>query len=74
MTEDEARTKLCCGPPMLFAIMGALKDQRAADTTLCQASACMAWRWAYGAPDEDGTVEVLDRSGIYGHCGLAGHP
>ncbi len=34
MTEEEAKTKVCCGP--LHADHGAL--------VLCQGSACMAWR------------------------------
>lgn len=69
MTEDEARTKVCCGPP---AISAAIVSTGAAMSgvpieakgPLCVGSACMAWRWSNPAASAD------DRR--HGFCGLAG--
>jgi len=39
MTEDEAKTKICCGPPQVAAQM------MRARPAYCAGSACVAWRW-----------------------------
>lgn len=62
MTEEEAKTKICCGPPQAAAqLMGELRKGIAAK---CAGSFCMAWRWDY---DEYGDASE-------GFCGLAGRP
>lgn len=62
MTEEEAKTKRCCG--------GRDCGAPAADGALmCIASACMAWRWQWRQGKESGAVF---QSTISGWCGLAG--
>lgn len=51
MTEDEAKTKVCCGPPFVGAtiILTAPNNSAPQDAKVfgkCIASACMAWRTA----------------------------
>ncbi len=47
MTEDEAKTKLCCGPILGSATALAIAQGSGAGATAkCAASACMAWRWS----------------------------
>ena len=41
MTEDEAKTKFCCGP----SVAGVYRDEFNPYTRCCAGSACMAWRW-----------------------------
>ena len=62
MTEAEAKTKACCGPPQIAAQMmgGVVAANRPAK---CAGGICMAWRWVN--PDS----EAPD-----GYCGLAGRP
>ena len=89
MTEDEAKTKWCCGAP---AIVSQAMDQAAGNTTgreplKCIGSACMAWRWAMEpnpAYVEQGNVwpdtrqpqeKLMMLPGRErGFCGLAGRP
>ncbi len=72
MTENEAKTKWCCGPKII-------SDQMLADRLipakvpnppesngLCCGSKCMAWRWAAFAEGEE------HAGNIHGYCGLAG--
>ena len=87
MTEDEAKTKWCCGPPA-SATATYWHGQAPVETPMrCAGSACMAWRIlnverAYyketGLPVPIGeryvpnTVNLVDED--YGYCGLAGQP
>ncbi len=75
MIEDEAKTKWCpftrfheCGgrayhnkPGRTNELDGTSAD---ADSSLCIASKCMAWRWNSPCPGESPYAK--------GHCGLAG--
>ena len=61
MTEDEAKTKLCCGPLQVATQMVQHLNNIPAK---CIGSACMAWRRDY---EEDSL-------GKDGYCGLAGRP
>ncbi len=62
MTEDEAKTKTCCGPKVLTAsLLLGKTDQSLKPAMLCLGSACMGWRWVV-------TLEGPD----HGYCGLAG--
>ncbi len=66
MTEEEAKTKACCGPPQIAA---QLMDEAVTTTrpAKCAGSACMAWRKDYEA--------AYDQYGnLPGFCGLAGRP
>lgn len=85
MTEDEAKTRLCCGPRNRG-------PSRTEDEPLCIGSACMAWRAVHThytvghqsptRPDGDGWMRDLtfpDRwirqnTNTTGYCGLAGRP
>lgn len=78
MTEDEAKTKWCCGGPMQFLAASTLHTGEAVlpDEGKCVASACMAWRWE---GRDDGNAIATGRGHIPkheadGHCGLAGKP
>lgn len=53
MTEDEAKTKSCCGPRNNGSHGGD-------DDLLCVGSACMAWRWI--AQDFHRPTELWSRS------------
>jgi hypothetical protein len=67
MTENEAKTKYCCGPLLLAETWineEAIKAEHEMKTGRCLASACMAWRRDY---EEDSL-------GKDGYCGLAGRP
>lgn len=61
MTEDEAKTKACCG-----------SGHRPMENGECIASSCMAWRWDTSRPNmppAEGKAAYL-----HGFCGLAGAP
>ena len=66
MTEDEAKTKMCCGPPGQNAMAAGLHVNAEVVETFCTASACMAWRWEHKTP--------VAASRKFGFCGLAGRP
>lgn len=87
MTEDEAKTKFCCGPPFVAAVTiltsegGYVADESAVGK--CIGSACMAWRGtesnefkarAGAAFQRHGTRLSPTSSDIEGFCGLAGAP
>ena len=74
MTEDEAKTKVCCGPPHIGAVAKG-------DTQIrCIASACMAWRWSFSpraaksAAEEAPMAHSRSPFVAKGYCGLAGSP
>ncbi len=85
MTEDEAKTKDCCGPPADAWARIALHHIEAGwaeflrDRPKCTASACMAWRVNERDPtyraqadrEYERTGKRLDPPGF---CGLAGAP
>lgn len=64
LTEQEAKTKMCCETGASGAVFGHLSERR------CVASACMAWRW-YGRQIDDSTFVT---NGEHGYCGKAGKP
>jgi hypothetical protein len=72
MTEDEAKTKICCGPPQVAAQM------MRARPAYCAGSACMAWRWnvekGYQQMAADWTPADTTKTAPHGFCGLAGRP
>jgi len=59
MTEDEAKTKRCCG----------VGGDTYNGVQWCIGSACMAWRWQMTV-NKDGSIEDEKE----GFCGLAGEP
>lgn len=90
MTEEEARTKMCCGPATTGQLT--LLDERQPLQRLCVAASCMAWRWTddierrwtADAPEGEGWQHVEAIGGVahwarthktpHGYCGLAGPP
>lgn len=73
MTEDEARTKKCCGP-LILAAVGVLAKENIIPTSQmlnCIGAGCMAWRWAHTSR-EDGRRNEYTNSTTNGFCGLAG--
>ncbi len=80
MTEDEAKTKWCCGTPMLLlALAEQAGDEVFPGDGKCVASACMAWRTRLEKVEDGDAVP----GGVYtkapmvrtgGYCGLAGTP
>lgn len=78
MTEDEAKTKVCCGPlhQPEYAKIGEIAESKPSIRN-CIGSACMAWRWEdvrWVRPENNaGTreYELVPRSNL-GFCGLAG--
>ena len=72
MTEDEAKTKVCCGPPGTNAMMHGIEVGADEVNTSCIAFGCMAWRWTIKpGPDHDAGIAAHPPSGF---CGLAGRP
>ena len=83
MTEDEAKTKICCGPPQVAAQM------MRARPAYCAGSACMAWRWDKpirkmrnmetgvervvlgGEPYIPNVEQTFEEQNSNGYCGLA---
>ena len=88
MTEEEAKTKMCCGAQVIaMAAVAAAGRQAGAGLTLdagrCIASACMAWRTRQRPvlrtepwPDKGAVAVPAGRYGAdmitEGYCGLAG--
>ena len=64
MTEDEAKTKACCG-----------SGYRPMENGSCIGSSCMAWRWSEPALAGQYAEAQADAfRGRMGFCGLAGAP
>lgn len=69
MTEDEAKTKACCGPWLAVDEGGN-----------CIASACMAWRWTFSPRQAEHAAKDAPMAHskspfvARGYCGLAGSP
>ena len=59
MTEEEAKTKLCC------------EQLNNRDHPLCLGSACMAWRWNEFKIKVQ-TDSVIEAEDMTGYCGKAG--
>jgi hypothetical protein len=61
VTEQEAKTKMCCGPWVNIYT----EEDGGTQREKCAASRCMAWRWedAYSEPAE-----------CLGYCGLGVTP
>jgi len=70
MTEEEAKTRSCCGPLHFDGVFEG-----------CVGSNCMAWRWTTdslylafeGIPPEP-VFRKHDKESLRGYCGLAGKP
>lgn len=62
MTEDEARTKICCGPQVIAMMIGIAAPNLAAEMTpeagRCIAAGCMAWRHS---PDLEERGPIVER-------------
>lgn len=67
MTEDEAKTKMCCGPPSVAASNYYRAGADCDAPMHCIGSACMAWRWTLNR--DPSTQEIVK---THGYCGLAG--
>lgn len=57
MTEDEAKTKACCGPAMVaaFVALHLPSADVAGSVGACAGSQCMAWRWQ---PDHNAETKI----------------
>lgn len=64
MTEEEAKTKACCGPEGCGT---PVNDGTGRLVRMCIASACMGWRW-----DIPNQGEPINKAP--GYCGLASRP
>lgn len=80
MTEEEAKTKACCGPPETGRSNPSAIGREAA-ARLCTGSLCMAWRGIGDQRFKDhatGKLSARDLTGngtwvyVEGRCGLAG--
>jgi hypothetical protein len=58
-TEEEAKTKSCCGPQIHLALVHTKFTGQVVQPP-CIGSECMAWRW--------------NSNKTTGYCGLAGEP
>jgi hypothetical protein len=82
MTEDEAKTKICCGPVLLATAWINESEIRAKGNLIgsnCIGSACMAWRWEENtdlmpASQNDPLGGPKPPQDWDGYCGLAGKP
>lgn len=80
MTEQEAKTKTCCGPNIVLLGLLVTTGKKISDPVgpmLCVGSACMAWRWTErrtpaGTNPAGGSFAAYGED--RGYCGLAGKP
>ena len=77
MTEDQAKTKRCCGPEGC----GDYIHKDTSQERYCIGSQCMAWRSTIDAADATTQKEYVELDLLYpgpetisGYCGLAGKP
>lgn len=54
LTENEAKTKICCGPLCIAATMEGANP--------CVASECMAWRWVFDATGHHSMKQIAPPS------------
>ena len=88
LTEDEAKTKRCCGPEGCGYTHTSATSTRAGER-YCIASACIAWRWGqkrnpdwkpdhsgmmWPSPHPDDRPATHIRDTEHGYCGLSGRP
>lgn len=62
VTPAEAKQMMCCSTPA---------QDKPKTFGQCVSTACMAWRWALEAVEDDGTIRPVE-SKTYGYCGMAG--
>lgn len=77
MTEEEAKTKRCCGSSTCGEVRPVDDESRWSGPypNFCIGSACMAWRWALpSALDAAGNLVPKEKQVVPGYCGLAGQP
>jgi len=78
VTEEEAKTKRCCGPNGCGRLQDDLSGSPDNAPRYCIGSACMAWRHApvsFTQVNDNGkTVQIEGRSYTDFYCGLAGKP
>ncbi len=73
MAEEEAATRICCGPWHSASVAVAAQAKATnnanapANVGMCLGSKCMAWRWSKRVYPQ-GKVQSIDK----GFCGLAG--
>lgn len=79
MTEEQAKTKRCCGPENCGDVGN--PDATGYRHRWCNGSACMAWRWFQPGHDPDLGRQFPDlmQSDLnarrdVGYCGRAGKP
>lgn len=78
MTEEEAKKRQCCGPPlvaMMSLVAAAIPEKDldglqkvVSDNVSCLGARCMAWRWHWKRGEPPLNQESL------GYCGIAGRP
>lgn len=82
-TEEEAKSKLCCGPGIIClgvtvaaASVAGRVEKVPPETLHCKGSVCMAWRWIdpLTLNEQGGSAAEYSSLDRRGYCGLAGKP